>query len=136
MSLELEDEIMAAIGLGNHYNWFNGSGSCFGIRNAAIRRLPIAIRAAQKRGAKIARPPKELIKMLYEVSRRESSDSSLTKTWQALSDAIRTCMTIAETKAAVPKNCLDNWAECHLPYRCQRPKSTVPENYFSFGVDG
>ena len=136
MALELESEIMAAIGLGQHYNWFNGSGSCYGIRNAAIRKLPSAIRAARRRGKKIVMPPKELLNMLEEVSRTESSDYSLTKTWQALSDAIRTCMTIAENKKAAVRNCLDEWAACHLEYRCQRPRSTVPENYFSFGVDG
>lgn len=136
MALELESEIMAQIGLGQHYTWFNGSGSCYGIRNKAIRLLPVRIRAAKRRGEKIAMPPKNLLDMLVEVSRREQGDYVLTKTWQALSDAIRTCMTIAETKKERVTKHLDEWADCHLPNRCDRFRSTVPENYFSFGVDG
>ena len=136
MALDLEVEIMAAIGLAQHYNWFNGSGSCRGIRNEAIRRLPNAIRAAKRKGAKIVMPPKDLLRMLEEISYQEESDYSLTKTWTALSDAIRTCMTIAETKRGAAKKCVDDWAEIYLPYRCRKARSTVPENYFSFSVDG
>lgn len=40
MATELEQAIMEKIELGNHYSWFNGSGSCTHIRQDAVRKLP------------------------------------------------------------------------------------------------
>lgn len=39
MTIPSEDVFMRYIGLGNHYNYFNGSGSCGYIRLLAVRRL-------------------------------------------------------------------------------------------------
>lgn len=91
MSLPMEDEIMREIGLGNHYSWFNGSGSCGGIRKAAARRLPDALRAHG-----IA-PHMPLLRLLERVAEQEGQNGRdyqyvLTKTWQACSTVIRAHM--------------------------------------------
>jgi hypothetical protein len=40
MAIELESTIMQKIGLGQHYSWSNGSGSCRYIRDEALKLLP------------------------------------------------------------------------------------------------
>lgn len=91
MSLPTEDEIMREIGLGNHYSWFNGSGSCAGIRKAAVRKLPEVLRAHD------LTPHLQLVRVLERVAESEGQNGQdylyvLTKTWQACSTAIRAHM--------------------------------------------
>ncbi len=86
MALELETEVMRDIGLGNHYNWFNGSGSCRGIRQEAAKKLPEAIKKRYEKGESIAEPDGQLCATLTQIA--QSSDTgeySLTKTWEAAS---------------------------------------------------
>lgn len=89
MAMQLEEEIMAKIGLGSHYGWYNGSGSCGDIRRQAARKLEEAISEAGVAGNKIASPNPRLIALVKEVATRGDKDEYvLTKTWQAVSDAI------------------------------------------------
>lgn len=84
MALEEETEIMRAIGLGQHYNWHNGSGGCRHTRIAAANKLPAELRA---RGM-TANP--DLMELVSAVAHRgEDSDYVLTKTWQVASDVIQ-----------------------------------------------
>jgi hypothetical protein len=82
MAMELESKIMAEIGLGNHYNWYNGSGSCGGIRRDAAEKLAEVIEKHHKAGDRIAPPDKVLVKLVKEVAGAGDEDeSTLTKTW-------------------------------------------------------
>ena len=90
MALELEETIMREIGLGAHYNYSNGSGSCRYIREKAVRVLPevIAKYHAEDKTA-IAEPDQRLCDTLATIAQvSDSSDSSLTKTWEAASYVI------------------------------------------------
>lgn len=89
MAIELEETIMREIGLGNHYSWFNGSGSCGYIRRSAIERLP---EVAEKHGLTIAPV------WLAHLKRAERADNingydggryRLTNVWIACSYAIQ-----------------------------------------------
>jgi len=80
--MELESKIMAEIGLGNHYSWFNGSGSCGYIREEAAAKLAEIIEKHHKAGDRIAPPDKVLVKLVKDVAERgDENDSTLTKTW-------------------------------------------------------
>lgn len=89
MALELESEIMREIGLGNHYSWFNGSGSCRGFARAAASKIEPAIEKHHAAGEQIAAPVRALIVLVDDSLRINGSDYSLTKTWQVASDVIR-----------------------------------------------
>ena len=87
MSLPVEDQIMRDIGFAQHYNWFNGSYSCEGIRRAAVEQLPAALR---KHGLT---PSKQLMRTLERIAAEADEERFvLTKTWQACADAIRAHM--------------------------------------------
>jgi hypothetical protein len=89
MALELETEVMRDIGLGNHYSWFNGSGSCRWIRQEAARKLPDAIKERHEKGESIAEPDEELCATLTRIAQTsDTSEYSLTKTWEAVSYVI------------------------------------------------
>jgi hypothetical protein len=89
MVLELETEVMRDIGLGNHYNWFNGSGSCRWIRQEAARKLLDAIKKRHEKGESIAEPDEELCATLTRIAQTsDTSEYSLTKTWKAASYVI------------------------------------------------
>jgi hypothetical protein len=115
MAVELESKIMMGIGLGNHYTWFNGSGSCEYIRKAAARKLPEVIRKyslEKKDGVfEIAEPDERLCLLLLKVANlSDVSEYSLTRTWTAASDIIREHMcqankTPLERKEAFDKMC-------------------------------
>jgi hypothetical protein len=94
MALELESTIMREIGFGQHYTWHNGSGGCGGTRRAALKRLPVALQAHHDAGEAIAPPNHPLLTFLDLIELHEEADYlySLTKTWQASSDAIRAHM--------------------------------------------
>lgn len=94
MALELEKEIMQQIGLSNHYMWFNGSGSCGGIRREAAKRLPEAIRKQHVIDASsMAEPDADLIALVRSAAEYGDEDNYvLTMTWQVASDVIRAHM--------------------------------------------
>lgn len=81
---------MAEIGLPSHYGRANGSGSCEYMRKDAARRLAGAIQSHHDTGDEIEAPDKDLtdlVKMVAEIG--ETSQYSLTKTWEACATAIR-----------------------------------------------
>lgn len=83
MAVEAEQDIMRAIGFGQHFSWHNGGG-CRSTRIAAIGKLPNALRAA---GMK-ANP--DLMKLAEAVAYRgEDSDYVLTKTWVVCAEIIQ-----------------------------------------------
>ena len=86
MILELESKIMEEIGLGNHYQWFNGSPSCRSIRIEAANRLSNIIQKHHNNGEEIAPPKTNLFITLMDIAEEGDSDVYvLTKTWQAAS---------------------------------------------------
>lgn len=89
MALELESKIMDEIGLGNHYNWYNGSGSCRPIRVQAVSKLRDAIKSHHDAGEEIASPNNRLIAFARKVA-GSSLDSNymLTKAWEVCSYVI------------------------------------------------
>ena len=102
MALELETEVMRDIGLDNHYNWFNGSGSCKWVRQEAARKLPDAIRSRSDNGEAIAEPDEKLCAILVKIAEiSESSKYFLTNTWEAASDIIAEHMRQAEATPEV-----------------------------------
>jgi hypothetical protein len=111
MSLPLEEKIMAAIGLGMEYNWYNESGSCAYIRRKAVILLKEAIQKEHDAGSEISEPQTQLINYCRDIANNEEKDYILTKTWQVCSDTIRLHMNLFhnpeyETKAVqVIKDC-------------------------------
>ena len=105
MALELETQIMMEIGFGNHYNWYNGSLSCRGIRIEAVNRLSDKIQIHHDRGEEIAAPNYNLIETLKRIA-EEESEYDLTKTWQAASYVIAAHMakTSEEERAEAYRN--------------------------------
>jgi len=86
MAVELEQTVMREIGLGNHYNWFNGSGSCQYIRRGAVDKLPTV---ARKHGLTIAPAWLKHCRTANQVDQVNGSQYSLTNTWVACSYAIQ-----------------------------------------------
>ena len=112
MALELETKIMGEIGLGNHYNWYNGSGSCRYIRIVAANRLHSTIQKYHDRGEEIAPPHNLLISMVKDIAENVDSDAyTLTKTWQAASyviaEHIHQAKASEEERTAAYKNLYD-----------------------------
>lgn len=87
MALPLESTIMAEIGLGQNYSWFNGSGSCGYIRKKAVKRLSDVTKKHHYAAPKeIALPDEDMLNLLTEVANRgDKSEYSLTNTWVAAS---------------------------------------------------
>ena len=88
MAVQLESQIMSRIGLGNHYNWYNGSDSCRPYRDSAVMKLTDAIQAAHDAGEHICPPQDDLIKLARRARGLDSVDCTLTHTWQACSNVI------------------------------------------------
>lgn len=86
MAVELEQTVMREIGLGQHYSWFNGSGSCQYIRREAVDKLPAT---AQKHGLTIAPAWLKHCRTANQVDQVNGSQYSLTNTWVACSYAIQ-----------------------------------------------
>lgn len=84
MALPEEQAVMAAIGLGQHYNWYNGSGSCREVRHHAAERLAGALSEA---GYVVNAALIELVKQVAYGG--EESEYVLTKTWECASDVIQ-----------------------------------------------
>ena len=90
MALPLEQTIMNEIGLGAHYNWLNGSGSCKYIRHQAADKLAAAIQKHADAGEDIVPPDDALINEVQSISRQiEASNTyTLTAVWIAASYAV------------------------------------------------
>ncbi len=86
MAVELEQEIMANIGLGNNYRWFNGSGSCFFIAKNAIDKLSGAMK---KKGLSLSSAWEKHCREALRVDQFDGGNYSLTNTWIACSYAIQ-----------------------------------------------
>lgn len=85
MAVELEQTIMADIGLGAHYNWFNGSGSCESIRRKAVE---VLTEAAEIHGLTISQEWLNHCRKAYRADAIEGGRYTLTKTWVSCSYAI------------------------------------------------
>ena len=86
MALPLEATIMEEIGLGNHYSYYNGSGSCQFIRKKAADKLQIIIKEYRLRGEIIGEADARLCAILKQIaSNGDQSEFSLTNTWKAAS---------------------------------------------------
>ena len=80
---------MAEIGLGNHYLEYNGRGSCKNIRIRAVKQLEAAIdKHHQADKGSIAKPEKNLIRLVQLAAENEGSDNILTGTWEIASEVI------------------------------------------------
>jgi hypothetical protein len=70
--------------------YFNGSGSCRGLRTKAARELGDAIHEAIAGGAKLAEPDEECLQIVRDVAAfGDESEYVLTRTYAALADCIR-----------------------------------------------
>lgn len=85
MAMELETQIMREIGLGQHYSWFNGSGSCRGIRDNAIAQLSVKCKA---HGLTVSPAWMAYCQEASRVDNINGNVYSLTNVWVACSDAI------------------------------------------------
>ena len=90
MTMPLETEIMGKIGFGEHFSWYNGSGSCKAIRQRAASKLEAAIQEEHNTDpTAIAPPDPRLIALLKKVAEEgDVSRYQLTRTWQAASNII------------------------------------------------
>ena len=90
MALPLEQTIMSEIGLGQHYNWFNGSGSCKYIRHQAADAMAGVIQAHADKGEDIVPPDPSLIAEIKRISRQvdAANQYTLTAVWIAASYTI------------------------------------------------
>jgi len=86
MAVELEETIMREIGLGQHYSWFNGSGSCGGIAREAVDRLAGTM---EKHGLTLSPQWFAHCKKAIGVDMFGGGIYSLTNTWVACSYAIQ-----------------------------------------------
>lgn len=86
MAVELESKVMEGIGLGQHYSWFNGSGSCRYIRNAAIDKLT---QVASENGLTIAPEWTAYCRTASRADECGGSQYRLTNVWIACSYAIQ-----------------------------------------------
>ena len=89
MALPLEQKIMGEIGLGQHYGWYNGSGSCQYIRRDAADKLAAAIQKHHDQDDEIVPPNHSLIALVKQIAHYGDNDRyTLTKTWVAASYVI------------------------------------------------
>lgn len=86
MAVELEQTVMMEIGLGNHYGWFNGSGSCGYIRADAVNKFQSV---AQKHGLSISSAWLKRCHEAITVDECDGQKYSLTNTWITCSYAIQ-----------------------------------------------
>ena len=86
MAVELEQTVMREIGLGNHYSWFNGSGSCEYIRRDAVQHL---LEKAATHGLTISPEWLKYCKIALQVDAINSGRWGLTNVWIVCSYAIQ-----------------------------------------------
>lgn len=110
MAMELESKIMGDIGLAPHFNYFNGSGSCEYIRKQAAEKLEGAI--LDNASGEIASPNYQVIGVVKRVAQvGDDSRYSLTKTWQAASEAIAAHIHAASLEPAQRKQFFEETAQ-------------------------
>jgi len=85
MAVELEEKVMREIGLGNHYGWFNGSGSCAHIARNAVDKLASAMK---ENGLSLSKKWEKHCRKANQVDQFDGGNYSLTNTWIACSYAI------------------------------------------------
>jgi hypothetical protein len=129
MALPLESEIMSRIGLGAHYNWFNGSGSCRHIRGQAVKDLEHVL-SEYARENKTAAPNSKCFELLNKIQSHEEDSYTLTKTWQACSDVIYAHISACGKSPADSKKHFDSMVK-HLYSRYPVNQQNV--NGFSYG---
>jgi len=105
MALELENEIMREIGLGNHPNWYQGSSSCEFRRMQAAEKLPKVIRKYHdKKDPKkdsIAEPNAWLCGLVTAVAQSgDKTRITLQNTWEAASHVIAEHIHVADLDEA------------------------------------
>lgn len=86
MAVELEEKVMREIGLGNHYSWFNGSGSCGYIRRDAVANLQEIM---AKNGLSLSKAWFSHCTKALNVDMIDGRNYTLTNTWVACSYAIQ-----------------------------------------------
>lgn len=126
MAVQLEQDIMREIGLGQHYNYFNSSGSCEYIRKRAARELPDVLRRYRADGKEVAPPNDKLCSLLERVAGSEESRYTLTNTWCAASYVIQAHLYLYYAKSTKEKRkIIDNFSEEII--RSYLPKAKVEE---------
>lgn len=85
MAMPLESKVMEEIGLGQHYSWYNGSGSCQYTRDEAIRRLP---EACTKNGLTVSPAWITHCRRASLADQVDARNYGLTNVWVACSYAI------------------------------------------------
>ncbi|GEM_PF-2390563 len=141
MAMELETKIMNDIGLGQHFNYFNGSGSCEHIRNKAAKNLEEAILNNTAVG-EIAPPNYNVINVVKKVARiGDESKYSLTNTWQAASEAIAAHIHAANLEPEQQKQLFEETIQYieqnYLPSHAQGSNATSkPRDYKNVEVIG
>ena len=89
MALPLEQKIMNEVGLGQHYGWYNDSGSCQYIRHDAADKLADVIQKYHDQDGEIAAPNHSLVAIVKQIAHYgDNGRYTLTKTWQAASYVI------------------------------------------------
>ena len=112
MALPLEEVVMREIGLGNHYNWYNGSGSCRYIRQKAAEAVTGAIQKHHDAGDEIAPPDDKLIGVMKRIANYgDRSEYSLTNTWIAASYVIAEHIHYANASEEDRRKAFDRLAE-------------------------
>lgn len=119
MASEFEIQIMADIGFAQHFHHFNGSGDCARIRKVAAEKLSEAIYKRATPGV-IASPNQKVVAAVKKVALHgDESNFTLTKTWQAASDAIAAHVSAASLPLETQTRYLDKIAaeieEHYLP---------------------
>ena len=107
MAVDLEQKVMRQIGLGQHYSWYNGSGSCQYIRDEAIQRLPDA---AKENGLDVSNAWLAHLRTASQVDSVNSGKYGLTNVWISCSYAVQDAIYRAEDgKGYDPPKGDDHW---------------------------
>lgn len=88
MALPLETTIMNEIGLGAHFSYYNGSGSCEHIRQQAAQKLASAIQKHHDAGEAIVPSDPTLMGIMQRATRWDPDRYTLTAAWQVASNVI------------------------------------------------
>lgn len=121
MAVELEQEIMRAIGLDRHYSCFCGSGSCEYIRREAAKRLPCALQRYHDAGREVEAPNTELCTLLSEVADYGDEECyTLRNTWCAASYVIQSHLYLyyakdTQQQRKIIDDCVREIRRSHLP---------------------
>jgi hypothetical protein len=126
MALELETDILLRVGLGRHFNWSNGSGSCGAVRRSAIDKLPVAIQESHTADPSAIAPPYAPLIEVYKDAAQVGDMYTLTTAWQVASDVIRVHMDVAhltdEAERIARMDKAVEWLRDH--YNLHRPDPT------------